>query len=82
MRAVAIADQEGPFPDRALAELSYSGSFEELTAVLLVQGATAILSDHELRKKIEGGILTPACLGMGFVERLRSAGVEIESTLV
>jgi short subunit dehydrogenase-like uncharacterized protein len=82
MRAVAVADQEGPFPDRALAELSYSGSSEGLITVLLVQGASAILSDHGLRKKLGGGMLTPACLGMPLVERLRSAGVEIESTLV
>lgn len=82
MRAVAIADQEGPFPDRALVELACTGTLEELTAVLLVQGATTILHDHDLRKKLKGGIFTPALLGMSFIERLKGAGLEIESTLV
>lgn len=82
MRAVAIADQEGPFPDRALVELSFSGTYEELSAVLLIQGAFTILQEHELRKKVGGGVLTPAVLGIEFVERLKRVGVEIESSLI
>lgn len=82
MRAVAVADQEGPFPDRALAELTCVGTREALTAILLVEGATTILHDHDLIKKLEGGILTPALLGIPFIERLRGAELEIESALI
>ncbi|CZR52402.1 uncharacterized protein PAC_02279 [Phialocephala subalpina] len=81
MRAVAIADQEGPYPDRALSELTYSGTSEQLTAAFLVQGASTLFHEKHLREKLGGGILTPAMLGMSFVERLQEAGIEIESML-
>ncbi len=83
LRAVAIADQQGPFPDRALSELSYTGTPEELTAALLVQAAATILYTKGLAKVVGGGgVLTPAVLGSELITRLGEVGVEIEAGLV
>lgn len=82
LRVVAVADQEGPFPDRALAELSYHGDIVQLTAALVVQAAATMLYNNEWLKRIGTGFLTPAVLGKPFVERLRGIGVEIETSLL
>ncbi|PVH78428.1 hypothetical protein DL98DRAFT_656140 [Cadophora sp. DSE1049] len=83
LRAIAIAAQEGPFPDRALAELSYGNSAAQLTAAFLAEGAATILYTKGLLKRVGGGgVLTPAVLGMEFVERLGRVGVEVRGELV
>lgn len=82
LRVMAVADQEGPFPDRALAELSYDAGIAQLTAALVVQAAATMLYNHEWLKRIGSGFLTPAVLGKPYVERLRGIGVEIETSLL
>ncbi|KAH7346305.1 hypothetical protein BKA65DRAFT_585249 [Rhexocercosporidium sp. MPI-PUGE-AT-0058] len=83
LRAIAIAAQEGPFPDRALAEFSYAESSAHLTAAFLAQGAATILYTKGMLKRAGGGgVITPAVLGVEFLERLGSVGVEIRGELV
>ncbi|KAG4428875.1 hypothetical protein IFR05_015636, partial [Cadophora sp. M221] len=83
LRAIAIAAQEGPFPDRALAEFSYGMSSAHLTAAFLAQGAATILHTKGLLKRVGGGgVVTPAVLGVEFVERLGRVGVEVRGELV
>ncbi|KAH7410687.1 hypothetical protein BKA64DRAFT_359911 [Cadophora sp. MPI-SDFR-AT-0126] len=83
LRAIAIAAQEGPFPDRALAEFSYGNSAAHLTAAFLAEGAATILYTKGLLKRVGGGgVLTPAVLGTEFVERLGRVGVEVRGELV
>ncbi|KUJ12485.1 uncharacterized protein LY89DRAFT_785834 [Mollisia scopiformis] len=80
--AVAIAHQEGPYPDRALSELKCAGTTENLTAVLLVQGAITILNGPKAKEIVGDGIVTPAMLGFPLISQLKEAGLEIESMLV
>lgn len=83
LRAIAIAAQEGPFPDRALAEFSYGMSSAHLTAAFLAQGAATILYTKGLLKRVGGGgVVTPAVLGAEFMERLGRVGVEVRGELV
>ena len=83
LRAIAIAAQEGPFPDRALAEFSYGNTAAHLTAAFLAEGAATILYTKGLIKRVGGGgVLTPAVLGNEFVERLGRVGVEVRGELV
>ncbi|CAL3969455.1 unnamed protein product [Diplocarpon coronariae] len=83
LRAIAIADQDGAFPDRALSEFSYHGSAPDLVAAFLAQGAATILYTRGLVARVGGGgVLTPAVLGMDFVERLSRVGVEIGGELI
>lgn len=81
-RAVALADQEGPYPDRAMSELSYCGSSADLTAAFLAQAATTILHTKGLVKRVGGGVLTPAVLGTDYLDRLDQVGVGIRGELV
>lgn len=46
-------------------------------AITLLQ--EEIMPDREENYKELYGILTPSCLGIGFVERIRVAGVRIEA---
>jgi short subunit dehydrogenase-like uncharacterized protein len=82
LRVVAIADQEGPFPDRALAELTFNGEMAQLTAVLVAQAAATLLLTGNISRKVGSGFVTPAVVGKSYVERLRGVGVDIECSLV
>ncbi|KAI9048797.1 hypothetical protein LZ554_007628 [Drepanopeziza brunnea f. sp. 'monogermtubi'] len=83
VRAIAVADQEGAFPERALAEFSYQGTSTELVAAFLARGAATILHTKGLLEKVGGGgVLTPAVLGMDYVDLLGRAGVEISGELM
>ena len=48
-----------------------------VTGVLLAQAAITILRDETEAKKM-GGILTPACLGQAYLDRLRSTGFKLD----
>lgn len=52
-----------------------------LTALFIVEAGLTILYDTEssLAGKLKGGILTPACLGDAYLDRLGKAGVEVET---
>ncbi|KAH8900718.1 hypothetical protein GQ53DRAFT_863349 [Thozetella sp. PMI_491] len=74
-RAVAKPDPESEASKRAFGRLSYTG----MTALLMAQGAATILYDETVI--LTGGIFTPACLGQGFIDRIRQAGVEFETEI-
>lgn len=76
-RAVA----EGEDGRKAFARYRYEGGIYYMTGLLLAEAAMVILKDTELTQKLDGGILTPSCLGQGLVDRLRGAHVTIECEL-
>lgn len=41
-----------------------------------------LLENEDLVSGLGGGLLTPACLGDKFVERLQNAGVKIEGGMI
>jgi short subunit dehydrogenase-like uncharacterized protein len=82
LRVVAVADQEGPFPDRSMAELTYTGGPVQLTTILVAQLAATLLYTKNLSKRTGCGFLTPAVLGNPYLERLSGVGVDIESSLL
>jgi short subunit dehydrogenase-like uncharacterized protein len=75
-RAVAIADQQGP-EKKAMATFRYEGGLYYLTGVFLAEAAMVLLKEKDLVEKLGGGVLTPACLGANFVERLQNVNVHI-----
>ncbi|KAI9665201.1 MAG: hypothetical protein M1831_002211 [Alyxoria varia] len=86
VRALAIPDS----PDaaetktKAAGSLNFSGGMYQMTAVLVCEAAATILDESvegEVlpARELGGGLLTPATLGMGYVERLRRGGVAIET---
>lgn len=77
-RAIAVAEQLGK-PRKALSTLRYEGGLYKLTGIFLAEGAMQLLqSAEELNTKYGAGFLTPSCLGDGYVERLKKAGVQIK----
>ncbi|TKA62781.1 hypothetical protein B0A49_02417 [Cryomyces minteri] len=77
--ADAPADSSDPHdPKRASARFVWNGSMYRLTGVFLAEAAITILRDRTLAHQLGGGVLTPATLGLPFVERCRSAGVLLE----
>lgn len=80
-RAVAIADQPGP-TKKAMATFRYEGSLYYLAGVFLAEAAMVLLFEKDLVKELGGGVLTPACLGERFVERLQSVNVRIDGKLL
>ncbi len=81
-RSIAIADQQTPHPKRAFSVLKYDGGMYYLTGLLLAEGAITILRDDTLARRMGGGILTPALLGQPFVDRLRKAGIVLETRML
>lgn len=81
-RATAIADEIGPQPHRAFSRFRWEGGIYYLTGVLLAEAAIVILQDDNLVKKIGGGVLTPAMLGQPFIDRLKGAGIVIDTELI
>lgn len=52
-----------------------------LTGVTLAEAGMIILRGNEGKKHLAsfgGGLLTPACLGLEYVERLKQAGVKLQ----
>jgi short subunit dehydrogenase-like uncharacterized protein len=61
------------------AKFSYEGSLYYCSAAMGIEASLVILSDEKISTdEIGGGILTPATLGMPFVERLRNIGAVLE----
>lgn len=76
LRAIGTAkDKEG----QVLGRFKYKGGIYYMTGVLMAEAAMVLLKEKDLVQKLGGGILTPAMLGDGFVERLKSAKFEIEA---
>ena len=82
-RAVAVADENLSQPHRAFSSFRWNGGIYYLTGLLLAEAAIVILGDDSLAKNLGGGgVLTPALLGQPFIDRLKDAGVIIETELV
>ncbi|KAI9782325.1 MAG: hypothetical protein M1835_004057 [Candelina submexicana] len=75
-RALAIADQNTHNPRRAMARMHYKGrSMYYMAGFLLAEAAMTILREPpavgpSIEEKLRGGLLTPACLGQAFIDRL------------
>ncbi|OCK77102.1 hypothetical protein K432DRAFT_384955 [Lepidopterella palustris CBS 459.81] len=78
-RAVGVSDT--PEKQRISARFEWNGGVYVITGLTLAEAAMCILrgemEDTEAGR-LGGGMLTPACLGGEYVERLRRAGVRIE----
>lgn len=67
-------------PSKATAKFAMRGSMYYVTGVFLAQAAMTLLKDEQCPALgMGGGYVTPAALGMGYVERLREAGMVIEA---
>lgn len=64
--------------EQVAARYVYEGSLYYCSALMGVEAALAVLGEKTYAHEIGGGILTPATLGMPFIERLRNAGIKIE----
>lgn len=81
------ADVDAKGEKKVLCNMRFEkGDAYALTALLIVEAGLAILDlekgegDPEcLAKVIGGGVLTPACLGEGYVKRLNEVGVTIKT---
>ena len=77
-----IAQCESRDSKQIVGELQWSGSFYELTAILLAESARTILcADSTLAHRIGGGVLTPATLGRPLLGRMRKAGFKLDVVL-
>lgn len=81
-RAIATADEDVPTPGRAIAKLRWDGGLYYLTGIFLAEAAMVILRDDDIVTRIGGGLLTPAMLGEPFIERLRHAGLILETEMM
>lgn len=77
-RAIAVADEAGPNPRRAMGKLRWDGGNYYFTGVCLAEAAMVILNEDKLVTQLDGGILTPAMIGQPFIDRLKSAGMVFE----
>jgi short subunit dehydrogenase-like uncharacterized protein len=76
----AIATPEGEQTKRVFGKISYEGGMYLFTGLLLAEAALVILNEEEtIRKVSRGGIVTPATMGQGFVDRLEKVGCNIET---
>ncbi|RGP60026.1 hypothetical protein FLONG3_11011 [Fusarium longipes] len=83
-RTVAIPDQKGDMSaPKVEVKFEYDGDPYVFTSVALTQAALVLLEGGTSAHR-RGGILTPASLGGGYVERLKQpeAGVKIEVKVV
>ncbi|KAL9603475.1 MAG: hypothetical protein Q9219_001162 [cf. Caloplaca sp. 3 TL-2023] len=81
-RAIAEADHDSPKPKKAMAKFRYQGGIYYMTGLFLAEAAMVLLQEDELVRKLGGGLLTPAMLGQPFIDRLRNAGVVLESRII
>lgn len=82
VRSVAYPDTEDPElrKKKAVGEFAWYGGVYVFTAVCMAEAAMCLLrggKDSEARRR-GGGVLTTACLGEEFADRLRGAGAKIE----
>jgi len=83
-RGVASPETSGGRQTRVSGKFRFEGSAYRLTTITMVEGAATLLygGDNIPAKKMEGGLLTPTTLGDEYVERLRAAGVILETRVL
>jgi len=75
-RCIATADDASR--KRAVSTFDYTGGGYYMTGILVAEAAMVVLRGSENLGKKLGGMVTPACLEMEYVDRLRKAGIKIE----
>ena len=82
-RGVAVP-ANGQDHQRAFGKLRFDGSAYHVTAIFMVEAAATLLFDGNdvPARKMHGGLLTPATLGDAYVERLRRAGLLVETRML
>lgn len=83
-RAIGVADDDNSSgkEKKAMARMRYEGGMYYFTGLLLAEGAMVLLENEDLVGQLGGGLLTPACLGEKFIERLRNVNVKIEGEML
>lgn len=82
-RAIATVDNKDPSdPKRVMGKFAWEGSMYHLTGVFAAEAAITILRDDTEARKMGGGLLTPATLGVAYIERLRKAGVKMDAMVM
>ncbi|KAF2450221.1 hypothetical protein P171DRAFT_516150 [Karstenula rhodostoma CBS 690.94] len=81
-QTVAFCDNSSA--QKAVCEMEYSGDMYSLTALLLSEAAMVLLQPdgENWAQKLGGGVLTPATLGDQYVERVKAAGLSMQTTLI
>jgi short subunit dehydrogenase-like uncharacterized protein len=83
LRAIAVADDTTEGKEKiARARMRYEGGMYYFTGLLLAEAAMVLLENEDLVNELGGGLLTPACLGDAYVERLRKVNVKIDGEMV
>uniref|UniRef100_A0A093UYJ1 Putative trans-acting enoyl reductase n=1 Tax=Talaromyces marneffei PM1 TaxID=1077442 RepID=A0A093UYJ1_TALMA len=80
LRAVAKPASKAGENRQVLGKLTYHGSMYFLTATFLAEAAATMLEEDD-SSRLTGGIYTPACLGQGYIDRLRGVGVQISTEI-
>ena len=78
----AIAKVEGESSKQAVATFSYNGGGYYLTGILVAEAAMTLLRGGDTLASKLGGMVTPATLEKGYVDRLQKAGVKLDVRLV
>ncbi|KAK3368078.1 Saccharopine dehydrogenase-domain-containing protein [Podospora didyma] len=66
---------------KAFARCWFNGSTYHLTGILLAEAAATLLEEKDVHL-LGGGLLTPACLGQSYIERLDRAGFHFENKML
>jgi hypothetical protein len=82
MRYKCIATSDSAEKKRAVSSFEYTGGGYYMTGILVVEAAITVLRGKENLAMKLGGMVTPACLEMEYVERLRKAGIKIEAGML
>ncbi|QDS75068.1 hypothetical protein FKW77_006704 [Venturia effusa] len=77
-----IATSDSPEEKRAVSTFGFVGGGYYMTGMLVVEAAMTILRGKENLAKRLSGMVTPACLEMEYVERLKKAGIQIECKMM
>ena len=77
--AVAVVIGDDGREKKGMSRFRYEGDIYYLTALFISEAAVCIVKGERTAEDLGGGgMLTPACLGQPFVDRLRKAGCFIE----
>ena len=79
-KGIALPDEEGR--GRAVGVLRWKGGMYAMTAVLVAEAAATLLyhKDSTIANRLGGGICTPATLGDKYIERLKDAGIKLDTS--
>ncbi|GAB7360296.1 hypothetical protein MBLNU230_g8054t1 [Neophaeotheca triangularis] len=66
---------------RAHGRMYWGGGLYHLTGVCLAESALVLAREKTWAHELGGGLMTPACLGEPYVERLKEAGLKLETRM-